>query len=69
MILAVLIVLGVAVCNGEKDDFKPSPLQPGPWVHKTQGEIWPRPTNQEKTSKFLIVDPNKLKIKVPFIYR
>ena len=44
--------------------FKPKPLQPGPWVTMTKGEIWPKPQYQQKNSSFLVLDVNKFRINV-----
>lgn len=44
--------------------FKPKPLQPGPWVTMTKGEIWPKPKYQQKNSTFLVLDVNKFRINV-----
>ena len=53
--------------NIDKDKgnvFKPKPLQPGPWITMTKGEIWPTPNHQQRNSSFLVLDVNKFKINV-----
>jgi len=34
------------------------PKLPGPWVHPTEGSIWPQPLNQTSSSVFMILRPN-----------
>ena len=47
--------------------FKPKPLQPGPWVPMTKGEIWPKPKFQLTNSTFLVLDVSQFRIHVSTI--
>jgi len=40
------------------------PPGPGPWVHQTHGEVWPKPKSQVLSDSVFILDPNTFKFQI-----
>ena len=64
LLLGVLLGPVPIVVQGEGDEFRPKPVQVGPWVNKTDGEVWPKPRYQIKQGDFFILDPAVFEFKV-----
>ena len=43
--------------NGRGFEFQPNPIKSGEWVKQTQGEIWPKPQYQTKSSFYMELNP------------
>ena len=66
MLLFLSYAITMALVQGQDNGnvFKPDPLTPGPWVHMTHGQIWPRPAQQQTQPDFFVLDPKSFKIQV-----
>ena len=63
--LVLTFVLGLSKFVQAQDNaFKPQPLQPGPWMKMTHGQIWPKPKFQSFEEYFYVLDSENFEIKV-----
>lgn len=59
VLLTALLFLSESDCNHQdsnNDSLKDYIIQPGAQVKATKGEIWPKPTVQDKYEKYYLLD-------------
>jgi hexosaminidase len=57
MFKIVVVLVAIFSCS--------SAINPGPVVHATKGEVWPKPQQQEKSQDFFVIRPHTFSFKAP----
>ena len=66
VILPCFLLAIVAQAQDWGDVFVPDPLTPGPWVHMSSGNIWPRPAQQQTQTEYFVLEPRTFEFRVSY---
>lgn len=68
ILVTFIVTFGVSVALESGNVFKPTPLEPGPWVQMSQGAIWPRPAQQVSWPHFMMLDSKTFNFQVCYTF-